>query len=1025
MLSHSSDETTDLRWAESAAYNIREALEAVLRDATQPKEGGFPAVVTAFKKYEFACEDPANGEAEARSDFITAIRELVDNSDHHSFTTRRLLNWFEQQTGVTPIAGEADPSRQFSNLRDRANDVLHGDGSHDDVEALFIETVWWFTRLFTPPSDLMSGIVQLAEAPFSSTALEEFRELALTEHHIRLFLEHLTDPEWLQPLRQEGFIALSKTTESSWPVIALTGENHKIPGQCVADTLMNLLGDLQPLPKNDQLRCAFDLARAAHWLGPCGLPVLMQLLSQYPANNWIQTLAIMASESLDPTDDLHRGIADCVISNENRRDCRHTVTLLKRLFDGLNTKNVTERIQLLVYKVRHLAADDETRLIVIDSARLSAPLAADNFVDPVIIVSQTFAEAIPVAIRLGYPALDLLDDVRSIPGVLGERLACQVLTHATDVDRPTKLAHLQGRFASETATGDDQDLITALSPFTDDEIRQLQEAFGPPSKLDGSGSHDFAGTNWPRGWRWSLILPKSVLTEWDGAIAAVSAIHNSPNPEILRKRNPRLITGVSGSPIEREALQGLDVLDAAAAIASWRPTSNDYRFVSSRELARVLKDLVGEQPERWAQDPVTIVQVLREPIYIDHYFQGLESSAPEITAYVDVIFDALAIVRTEQNEPTVLGSPTFDYEPDWTQVDVVSIKLIRALANADADLTLNLNLCWDLVTALTSALPDHAGDLGQYDQVQDFDDPLNDAVNTPYGQGLQAAIALGGWEYRNHDSESEMLSETLTAALQIERGVGAQLRSVIAGHRSYLEVVAAEWLEENQDNLFSGKIGSLTFKQTLKYSRPTKTFFDRCGSLLLHESRRGNDDAIRWLMIGYLRNEPGYSFDLIVSNLKSTETILAEACGVISQLCTGLPPDQHEILDRGIAFWELFLNKPKNGISSKPLAAFGSWATNPDIADDQWLRLTESTVMATSGVLKQSSEVARRCSDLQPSPQGIRILLLLLGHGNKWEQNHIDSIAVEGLQRAIKAGSDDESVEYLRERLIQRGRYDV
>src|SRR3546814_15230259 len=50
-------------------------------------------------------------------------------------------------------------------------------------------------------------------------------------------------------------------------------------------------------------------------------------------------------------------------------------------------------------------------------------------------------------------------------------------------------------------------------------------------------------------------------------------------------------------------------------------------------------------------------------------------------------------------------------------------------------------------------------DLERYDE-DPIERPLQHAINTRYGIGLQAVLALGAWEYRNHGiAAPEMLTE--------------------------------------------------------------------------------------------------------------------------------------------------------------------------------------------------------------------------------------------------------------------------
>jgi len=76
-------------------------------------------------------------------------------------------------------------------------------------------------------------------------------------------------------------------------------------------------------------------------------------------------------------------------------------------------------------------------------------------------------------------------------------------------------------------------------------------------------------------------------------------------------------------------------------------------------------------------------------------------------------------------------------------------------------------------------------------------------------------------------------------------------------------------------------------------------------------------------------------------------------------------------------------------------------------------------------VIDCGSEVAERCRDLQPNPAELRVLAAIAGHGERWEQYHVEEVGVEALRAAAAAGLVDDSFRSLRERLIQRGRHDA
>lgn len=180
-----------------------------------------------------------------------------------------------------------------------------------------------------------------------------------------------------------------------------------------------------------------------------------------------------------------------------------------------------------------------------------------------------------------------------------------------------------------------------------------------------------------------------------------------------------------------------------------------------------------ENPRPWARDAVALVAILREPVYIDHFLRALRESSNEVAVMSADILEAIQVVRAERWKPTVLGADNFEYEQDWTVVDTVTVELIDALADVDADLADQMDLCWQLALDLLETVPDDPEPAEQYLESESRDDPLNRAINRPYGNGLQAVLALGGWEHRNLGHARPLLEETLTRALEIHSTVGS------------------------------------------------------------------------------------------------------------------------------------------------------------------------------------------------------------------------------------------------------------
>lgn len=1007
----------NLRFSESAAYNIREAFDKVVRD--QPAaEGGLRTALAAWDRYKLMCDQPDADEPLARAELASALDRLTQDGQRHAFMARKLLTWFRQQTGVGPLVGGDDPTAQYQRIRDTAQSLLHSEAHVAEVSALYDDATAWFSRFFAPPSDIARRLEELAASPFNVERLTELRSLMLNSHHVRLFLQRLVDPAWLEPMQQVGLVGLPVTGEP-WPVAALTADSRGVPDSVVAGLLQSMMEALASVPSEKRAAAAFEIARTACGLGQAGYPIVAELTRRFPHDHGVQVFAGAASKGLEASDPAQVVIADALIGNESRDDRGHlTRQLAARLVEGMTPANTEDRFRLLCLKIRRLAAQE--RFVTLGIAALT--INEEDESDVLVNIACYLAQSIPKARELGLSSAAMLGAVGNNTDELEQRLICQILAGATDIGRHAKLRHLAERLSSQTATGDDRALIEGLSPLSDEEIATLTAAFGTPPQpgLDPAQTDSDS----ERAWRWSMLLPAAALTGWQSAVNAVTAIHGAPDIDAIDRRSPMSGVLTGSSPISRDDLEPLSPLAAAAAAAKWRPTPSDAWGVSARELARTIETLSKERPNDWFADPVAIVRSLREPVYVDHYFRALTTSVTLVADKTSEILAAIAVATTERWEPAIIGSNNFDFEEDWSGVDVSAVELIDALADADAEFGDDANDCWQLALRLVNNHPEDSDPADEYLDSERHDDPLHHAINSAHGRGLQAAIALGGWEFRRTDAASEQLTETLSAVLTIPDAAGLQLRAVIAASRPFIEAIAGEWLNEHRHTLFGDALGPVTIDQTLKYSRPTPEFLKHSPKLLLAAAHRGSSKAVEWILIGYLWEIPDYSFDEIINGLAGDARSLAKAAQQIARLSANVPPDQSHFTDRGMLFWEQLLDRAED-VPAAVLAGFGRWSLEAAMSPSRWLDLTERTVAATAGLIDFPSDVAERCRDLQPEPAGLRILAAIVGHGDQWEQYRTEEVGVEALNAAAAAGLRDDSLNHLRERLIQRGKHDA
>lgn len=92
-----------LRWAESDAYNLREALDSVVRHRSAG-EGGLSAALSAWDRFKRAVALPDADPDVALLDLAGALDELKHNKGREALMARRLLAWIREQTGTKPLS---------------------------------------------------------------------------------------------------------------------------------------------------------------------------------------------------------------------------------------------------------------------------------------------------------------------------------------------------------------------------------------------------------------------------------------------------------------------------------------------------------------------------------------------------------------------------------------------------------------------------------------------------------------------------------------------------------------------------------------------------------------------------------------------------------------------------------------------------------------------------------------------------------------------------------------------------------
>ena len=1013
-------DVSGLRLAESAAYNLREALNHVV-EGQDAAEGGLRAVVGAWRRFKDQTAVPGVDAAAARDELDQVLNRVAADESRASYYVRRLVAYLQYRAGVSPLDPPGDPVSEYGELRDKASTAVHDELALAEAETLLARTVAWFIRVFTPPDQVAGAIRTLAAQPWSGPEqIAELKRLATVDHHLRLFFSEITDPAWLEPLHQAG-VAHLPSRNAPWPVAALLAGLGKTSPEAVAALLKCLLVDTAAIAKHERAAARFELLRIATQLDPPAHGVVVEVVRQHSDVPSVRSLSVNAALKADAADSAVLGVADAVLNHFRRfgdGDRYHAVTILDQLQAGVTADNVADRTRMLAGKTRRLARSDDARYVLLGIEALT--VHPGEHPEPLLLFAHHLARILSKARQWCVPTSKQLEWLGEMQGEVGERLRGHALAGASDVPVTDKIAHIAGRLSSSTATAEDLALVTDILsyPPAPGDLAAWAGALGTPSPAPADGA-DQIPRDWARAWRWAAVLPASVLTAWRDAIDYVSGFHGAPDPQALTgDRPPRWVFRYGRSPYNAEELSARPPLETAALVAAWEPDAESERQMFGHlELARTLEEVVKANPAEWSAAPQDVVTALGQPLYIEHYFRALTEQA------ADIVPQAPAVLAAALAQPPAGGGQAADqdteeapYREDWQKV---VLDLAKALANKDGDLAASLNDLWERALTAVRSVPE--SDIGL---LFADNDPLTSAINRTWGHGLQTVLALAAWEFRSHGTVRPEFEQTLNAVIGTVGSAGLEFRAILASHRPLLEAIAATWLEAHAAALFrEGTLAQETFDLTVKWSQPTTWLYREFTDELFGAALRGVDNAIRLIVVAALHEVEGYDLDTVINRLGKGTAALATAAEDAAFLVQDAEPDSPHITF-AIRFWTLLLDTGRAKIPAQALTGLGRWAFVDNVDDDQWAYLTARTLDATDGRVDDPISVADRAARLPPSSTSRSILLRLLDNGEPWERHHAAIKALDVL-RACTTQPADDSFRRLRTRLIDLGHHEA
>jgi hypothetical protein len=526
-----------------------------------------------------------------------------------------------------------------------------------------------------------------------------------------------------------------------------------------------------------------------------------------------------------------------------------------------------------------------------------------------------------------------------------------------------------------------------------------------------------------RQWRWLAGLKGDLPEDWTRANAALSAAFGEGDPEARRLGVSTYVGDVSDLSAEQIADMGPSKF--ASWAAEWDPPQKTWMTPTPRGVAGELSSAVRVSPQTWNDALPAVAERLRHPTYIRGLLEGLRTAMKEDKVELpwSGLVAAAELVAGEPWSVDRLTEDEFDADRDWSGAHRVVIDLISEAADRDTPFTdEELERVWDVLLAyLRSDSPPGFSGI----------DLLTVAINKTSTMALRAMFSVvlsvsrrGG----NVEAWGGLLGDAVAEELAKGDSETALVGAIVASLFPQFALLSGDRAYELLPQLFGDPVSAdlrVAVLETLfQYARPiTNEMLGRFYQHLLSYLRteRSADDeeenrsAVRWLVIGYIRQLEGQDDPHEVLAALSDDSRISEAAEFLGRVLREDSDPQPDLLDAALRFWDAALATPDLG--SDAFLGFGWWSEATAIDDDEWLQRMRSTLERSGGRIDWDDQVVQRLIRLRGTPAAWECLSLLVRHAREqWTVSYW----ARNLHELFRETGEDEAIRGLRTELIER-----
>lgn len=592
------------------------------------------------------------------------------------------------------------------------------------------------------------------------------------------------------------------------------------------------------------------------------------------------------------------------------------------------------------------------------------------------------------------------------------------------------LSVLTDQMATKDPTPETMDLLQAVWAKSDAPTRRalLTSLGDAPVAEDVRTWRDDNDLHWTllRQWRWLAGVAEELEGAWKASYELLVREFGEGDADV---RTSGVVTGFLArvTPLASGEIASLGPEGFSEWLRTWTPPTTGWNVPTPAALAAEMTLAVSTSPDAWISALPGLVESLRHPTYVRGVLAGIREAIKD-TAFQadwDPIVATAELVTSEPWPVAMLTDDDFDSDRDWAGCHRETLQMFQEALDRDTAFDPDLlQRIWTVLQALTRKRGSDGGLSGV--------DLLTLAINKLSTIALRTmfGLTLSMWR-RNQplDPWGERLSQAVVEGLQVG-GNEASLAGAVAaslfpqflhvsGPRA-AEMVPTIFGEPIPYAVSAGAIGTL-----VKYARPiTNEMLELFAPYLVaHLQGEPADDsadvmreAIRWLVIGYMRQLPGQKNVATLVDRLLRPARISEAAEFYGRVLRDTAEPSAAITDCALLFWDEVLSRPD--LDATAFQGFGWWSEGTAIEDESWLVYILATLRRSGGKLDWEDEVVQRLVRLGgESDTWESLALLVRGASDRWTVSywarHLQDL-FEGSQNS------DEPIRSLRSELAER-----